>query len=130
MGMIKTTEFPQADILRLESELNNLWGELNTSNIPHVLRMELEETLSSCEEHFKAALSGQASFKELETNLHKCDLSLAKAAIQQAENELPKSEHDAGSFLALENIRKELDTGDLTPIRARHEVKRIMRPPT
>lgn len=127
MGSVRAKEIPQADILRLEAEINNLWGELNTSNIPHSTRMELEEKLSGCEEHFKSVLGGRASYKELETNLHECDMTLAAAAIQQAENEIPKSEHTASAFQALENIRKELKDKKLTPVRARHEVKEIMR---
>ncbi len=127
MGVIKTTEFQQADILRLEAELNNLWGELNTSNIPHAIRTECEETLGECEENFKAALSGQASFNELESKLNQCDLKLAQAAVKQAENEISKSEHGSSHFQALENVRKGLEAQEITPIRARHEVKQIMR---
>lgn len=127
MGTVKAKEIQQSDILRLEAEMNNLWGELNTSNIPHGLRMELEEKLSSCEEHFKAVLGGQASLKGLEENLHTCDMTLAVAAVQQAENEIPKTERTSSCFLALENIRRELSEGHLKPSKARHEVKNIMR---
>ncbi len=127
MGTVKAKEIQQSDILRLEAEMNNLWGELNTSNIPHSLRMELEEKLSGCEEQFKAVLGGQASFKELEKKLNTSDMTLAMAAIQQAENEIPKTEHTSSCFQALENIRHELSEGHLTPSRARHEVKDIMR---
>ena len=127
MGVVKSTEIKQSDILRLEAEINNLWGELNTSNIPHHVRMELESSLSGCEEHFKAVLGGQASFKELETHLNDIDMTLAQSVVQQAENEIPKIEHSASVFQALENIRKELGSGGLTPVRARHEVKGIMR---
>ncbi len=127
MGTVRDREIQQSDILRLEAEINNLWGELNTSNIPHATRMELEGTLSGCEEEFKAVLGGQASFEELERNLSNVDMTLALAAIQQAENEIPKAERTASVFQALENIRRELMDGHLTPIRARHEVKDIMR---
>ena len=127
MGMIRANTIKQSDIHRLEGEMNNLWGELNTSNIPHSKRMEIELTLSTCEEHFRAVLGGQASFKELETDLHTCDVNLAIAAIQQAENELPKSEHTSSCYLALEHIRHELKERHLTPLKARHEVKDIMR---
>ncbi|MCH9690310.1 MAG: hypothetical protein K0U10_06635 [Gammaproteobacteria bacterium] len=127
MGMVKATVMQQSDILRLEAEINNLWGELNTSNIPHATRMEIEGTLSGCEEEFKAVLGGQASYKALEENLHNVDMMLALSSVQQAENEVPKAEHTASVFQALENIRKELNGGTLTPVRARHEVKEIMR---
>lgn len=127
MGAVKANEIQQSDILRIEAEMNNLWGELNTSNIPHATRMEMEERLNHCEESFKSVLGGQASVKELETNLNNCDKALALATINQAENELPKSERTASCFLALEKIRRDLSEGHLTPVRARHEVKDIMR---
>jgi hypothetical protein len=127
MGAVKAQEIQQSDILRLEAEINNLWGELNTCNIPHGTRMDIENQLSQCEEKFKKVLGGQASFKDLENNLNQCDKTLALAAVQQAENEIPKSEHTASAFLALETIRRELNEGHLTPVRARHEVKTIMR---
>ena len=60
---VKTTQ--QSDILHLESEMNNLWGELNTCNIPHSTRMDMESKLSGCEEQFKAVLGGGASFRDL-----------------------------------------------------------------
>ncbi len=127
MGIVKAKEIQRSDILRLEAEMNNLWGELNTCNIPHPTRMEMEKQLSNCEEQFKSVLSGQASIKDLETHLHQCDETLAFATIQQAENELPKIEKSSSSFLALEGLRRELKEGHLTPVRARHEVKSIMR---
>src|SRR5262245_53712770 len=127
MGVVKAKEIQQSDILRLEAELNNLWGELNTCNIPHSARMDMESKLSGCEEQLRAVLGGGASFKDLETNLKTCDLTLAFAAIQQAENELPKTEHTSGCFQGLENIRHELTEGLITPVKARHEVKSIMR---
>jgi ribosome-associated translation inhibitor RaiA len=117
----------QSDILRLEAEINNLWGELNTCNIPNAVREEMEEKLAQCEEQFKQVLGGQASFKELETQLNRCDVKLALAVVKQAESEIPKSEHTASSYLALENILRELNEGHLTAVRARHEVKTVMR---
>src|SRR5262245_4633836 len=125
MVTVKATKIQQSDILRLEAEMNNLWGELNTANIPHATRMEIEQKLTSCEENFKAVLGGQAHIRDLETDLHACDEALALAAITQAKNEIPKAEHTSSCFLALENIRHELTEGHLTPIRARHEVKDI-----
>lgn len=127
MGTVKAKEIQKTEVLRLEAEMNNLWGELNTSNVPHGTRMDLEKRLSVCEEQFKAVLGGQASLKQLEKELKQCDLLLALAAIQQAENEVPKTEHTASSFQALENIRHELKEGAITPIKARHELKEIMR---
>ncbi len=127
MGIVRAQEIQQSDILRLEAEINNLWGELNTSTIPHAKRIELESSLSGCEEEFKAVLGGQASIKVLEKNLQNVDMTLATSAIQQAENEIPKAEHSASAFQALENIRKELTAGHLTPVRARHQVKEIVR---
>ncbi len=127
MGTAKGNVIQQSDIIHLEHEMNNLWGELNTSNIPHSVRKELEEKLSGCEDQFKSVLEGQASFQDLEKKLKICDHTLAMAAIQQAENELPKASHTAGCFQSLENIRKELNAGTISPIKARHEVKDIMR---
>lgn len=124
---IKAKEIQQTDILRLEAEINNLWGELNTATIPHSTRMELEQKLNDCEEQFKLVLGGQASIVQLEKTLHECDVELAIAAITQAENEIPKTEHTSSSFRALENIRFELNEGLLTPVRARHDVKDIVR---
>lgn len=127
MGFAKTLTLKQTDILRLEAEINNLWGELNTSNIPHALRMDIEKKLSESEEEFKTVLGGQGSFMQLENRLHAIDLTLAQAAIQQAENEIPKADKTSGTFQALENIRHELIEGRLTPVRARHQVKGITR---
>ena len=125
--MVKAKEIQQADILRLEAEMNNLWGELNTCNIPHSMRMDMEGKLAGCEEQFKVVLGGGASYRDLETNLETCNQALAFATIQQAENELPKTEHTMSRFQALENIRHELMSGHITPVKARHEVKGIMR---
>lgn len=127
MGAVKAKDVKQSDILRLESEMNNLWGELNTSNIPHSLRMELEKKLSDCEEQFKAVLEGQASTKQLEETLTSCDINLAEAVIQQAKNEIPKADHASSNYQALENIKRELKEKHLSPTKARHEVKDIMR---
>lgn len=127
MGTVKSKEVQKTDVVRLESEINNLWRELNTSNIPHPLRMELEGKLSTCEKDFKAVLGGQGSFKELEKTLNTIDQTLALAAIQQAENEIPKAAHTEAAFQGLENVRRDLKEGKLTPSKARHEVKDIMR---
>lgn len=123
MGTVKA----KTDILRIESEINNLWRELNTSNIPNAIRVELEGKLTACEKQFKAVLGGQGSFAELETSAHAIDKALAEAAIKQAENEIPKAAHTEAAFQGLENVRKELKDGTLTPNKARHEVKDIMR---
>ncbi len=125
--MLKTQEILHADIVRLESEINNLWGELNTVNIPQAVRLELEKQLQGCEENFKAVLAGQAPIRDLETNLINCDKALAFAVIQQAENEIPKIEKTSSVYLALQNIRHELNEGKIKPVRARHEVKDIVR---
>jgi ribosome-associated translation inhibitor RaiA len=127
MGFVKSNIISQAAILRLESEMNNLWGELNTCNLSNAARIEMERKLSSCEEHFKAMLGGQVPVTELENELHKCDLFLVQAVLQQAENEIPKVEKNSSAFLALENIRQKLNEGNLSPVRARHEVKEIIR---
>lgn len=127
MKNAKTKEIEQADILRIESEINNLWGDLNTSNISRDKFIKLERELSGCEEKFKSALSGRDSIKDLESMLHNIDLALAQEVITHAENEIPKSERKLSDFQALENIKKELANGNLTPVRARHEVKEITR---
>lgn len=125
--MVAINEIQQKEILRIESEMNNLWGELNTSTIPPSVRKEIEQKLESCEENFKKVLGGQASINDLTVNLHQCDLMLALAAITQAENEIPKAEHTSSAYLALQTIKRELNEGHLKPIKARHEVKEIMR---
>ena len=127
MGALKAPIIQQSEVFKLEAEMNNLWGELNTCNIPNATRMDIEERLTRCEEKFKAVLGGETPLKDLETDLNQCDKTLALATIQQAENEIPKGEHTASSFLALENIRRELSEGHLTPVKARHEVKSVMR---
>lgn len=128
MATVRTGEIKQSDILRLEAEMNNLWGELNTSNIPHAVRVALEQALGGCEEQFKAVLGGQASYTALESKLHEIDMTLASATLEHAEYTVPKSAHSGSAFQALENVRKELKAGSITPLRARHEVKEIMRP--
>jgi hypothetical protein len=72
-------------------------------------------------------IRGESSFQTLETSLRQCDLKLAQGAVKQAENELPKGDPGTSSHLALENVRKQLEAGEITPIRARHEVKQVMR---
>lgn len=117
----------QKDVLRCEAEINNLWGELNTANIPHATRIDLEKKLSGCEEQFKAVLSGNSPFKELDKKLTEIDHTLAISVIEQAKHELPKGEHLGSTFQALENILHEVNEKKITPVKARHEVKAIMR---
>jgi len=127
MGAFKPGTLHHADILHLEGEINNLWGELNTSNIPHSLRMELEDKLAGLEEQFKAVMSGHASQNELEEQLQVVDYTLAVGALKQAEAEIPKADHRARAFQALENVKRELENKKITPLAARHEIKEIMR---
>ena len=127
MVLVKVREIQRSEILRCEAVINNLWGELNTANIPHSVRMEMELKLSNCEERFNDVLGGQASLKELDTRLSEVDNALAISSIKQAENEISKTEHTGSAFQALENVSRQLSEGRLTPARARHEVKEIMR---
>lgn len=127
MGAFKPEAIQHADVLHLESEINNLWGELNTANISHTVRMELEDKLGGLEEHFKAVMSGHASHKELEEQMRIVDYTLAVGVIKQAEQEIPKIDRRARTFQALENVKKELESKKITPLAARHEVKEIMR---
>lgn len=127
MVLVKAREIPKSEILGCEAMINNLWGELNTANVPHSVRMELELKLSNCEERFNDVLGGQASFTELDNKLAEVDRALAISSIKQAENEIPKAEHTKSAFQALENVYRQLEEGQLTPGRARHEVKEIMR---
>lgn len=127
MGAYKSGSVKQGTVLHLENEINNLWGELNTANISHILRMELEDKLSGLEEQFKAVMNGHASQKELEEQLQIVDYTLAVASIKQAEEELPKAGHHGKAYQALENVKKELESKKITPSYARHEVKEIMR---
>jgi hypothetical protein len=125
MGAFKPGLVQHADIVHLEKEINNLWGELNTSNISHSLRMELENKMAGLEEQFKAVMSGHASSEGLEEQLRVLDYTLAIGAVKQAEQEVSKIEHK--SYHALENVRKGLENKEISPLRARHEVKEIMR---
>lgn len=127
MGAFKPAELEHEDLLHLESEMNNLWGELNTANISHNLRMELEDKLAGLEEHFKAVMSGHASQKEFKEQIKILDYTLAIGAIKQAEQEIPKIDHRGRSFQAIENVKKELESKAITPLAARHEIKDIMR---
>ncbi|NGX62131.1 MAG: hypothetical protein K940chlam9_01625 [Chlamydiae bacterium] len=125
---VKAKEVQQSDILRIEAEINNLWGELNTSNVPNRVRTNLEARLSESEDIFKKVLNGQSPIADLENGLQEIDMELAQSVVQQAENEISKAEHTGSAYLALQEISRELKEGRLTPIRARHEVKGIMRP--
>ncbi|MBI3900594.1 MAG: hypothetical protein HY324_00420 [Chlamydiia bacterium] len=107
--------------------MNNLWGELNTSNIPQVIRQNMEKTLSECEEKFKLVVQGQIPLEELHQSLMQCDHDLAMAVITQAKAELSKSEHQSAPFKALEELSQELSAGQVQPTRARHQVKQIVR---
>ena len=127
MLLVETKEIQKSDILHCEATINNLWKELNTANIPYSMRMEVEQMLSRCEEQFHDALGGQASFSQVTENLTHVDKTLAISSIQQAENEISKAAHNGAAFQGLENVSKELNEGNLTPGKARHEVKEIMR---
>lgn len=128
MGIIKSKEHQKSELIHIESELSNLWGELNTANIPHAIRMDLEAALAGGEEELKAVLAGRASIDKLKNSLDEIDKKLAMASIQQAETEIPKAEHTRSAFLALQNIRDQFMQGKIKASRARHEVKEIMRP--
>ncbi|MFZ0565367.1 MAG: hypothetical protein WAM28_04205 [Chlamydiales bacterium] len=127
MVLVKAKEMQKPEILSCEAMINNLWGELNTANIPHSIRMELELKLSNCEQRFNDVLAGQASLAELNEKLEEVDKKLAISAIKQAENEISKAEHTKSAFQGLENVHRELEEGKITPAKARHEVKDIMR---
>jgi hypothetical protein len=124
---VKAKEIRHSEILHLEAEMNSLWSELNTSNIPHVIRLELEQQLKSCEEKFKAVLGGEVPLADLKKSLADCDRELAIASVTQAKGEIPKSEHTSGPFLALENVHRDLEEGRLSPAQARHELKNVVR---
>ena len=51
----------QETITRLEREINNLWGELNTVNIPHNVRITLEHQMQEIEDEFKQVVDGKNS---------------------------------------------------------------------
>jgi len=127
MGEFKPKQLEKSELLHLESEMNSLWGELNTATIAHNKRLELESKLAGCEEQFKAVMSGQAPLDQLNIDLSSVDYDLALAAIEQAEQEIPKAEHTESAFLALEELKKELQTKVTKPLKVRHEVKAIIR---
>ena len=114
-------------VTRLEREINNLWSELNTVNIPHNVRIMLEHQMQEVEDEFKHVLAGKTSSSKLQKKLEKIDRELADAAIKQAENEISKAEHESAQFQGLENICRSLKEKGISPNQARHEVKRIIR---
>ena len=115
------------EITHLEAEINNLWGELNTVNIPHTVRIALEHQMQEVEDEFKHILSGKGSASKLQKKLDKIDRELAHAAIKQAENEISKREHESAQFQGLENVLHQFNEKGISPNKARHEVKKIMR---
>lgn len=117
----------QEQVTRLEGEINNLWGELNTVNIPHNTRILMEKQMQEVEVEFKAVLQGKGSAAKLEKKLAKLDFDLAHAAVLQAENEISKTQHEKAPFQGLENVKHGLKDKSLTPLEARHEVKKITR---
>ncbi len=121
----KTVKKP--DILHLEKEINNLWGELNTCTISHIQRQELDGQLAGCEEHFKAILMGKGAIEELAEKLKEVDYRLAVAALHQAEMEMPKNEHQSTAYFALQNIRRQLEGREVSCGHIRHEIKQVMR---
>ncbi|MCH9610383.1 MAG: hypothetical protein S4CHLAM81_04560 [Chlamydiales bacterium] len=122
--MAKATK---AEITHIEREINNLWGELNTVNIPHTVRIALEHQMQEVEDEFKSVAAGHLSAKKLQKRLDKIDLDLASAAIKQAESEISKIERQSAQYQGLENVQRSLDERGITPNQARHEVKRIRR---
>lgn len=125
MGSIKSKK--PSDVLHCEARINNVREELHTSNVPHHLRLELESKLAGCEEQFKSVLDGKKSPQDLDSELTKIEKELALDAINQAENEISRKDHTGSAFLALEDLKKELDAGTMTPSKILHEVKDIMR---
>jgi len=121
------TKVKKEAITHLESQINHLWGELNTANIPHNVRLLLEHEMQEVEDEFKHVVTGKNSSSKLQKKLEKIDVQLATAAITQAENEISKTEHDSAQFQGLENVQRTLKEKEITPNQARHEVKKITR---
>lgn len=113
----------------LEAGLQQLQGELNTSNIPYGRRTELGAALKECLTAFRQAASEKSdqSLSQLTKQAEFIDSALALEAVKQAETEIPRAEHTRAAFLALEKVRSDLQNHLLSPTRARHEVKEIMR---
>ncbi len=122
------TKAQKSELVRLEAEINNMWGELNTSNMSNQNRQQIKEQIEAVEQQFNAVVAGQSSSSQLKESLQQINQALAFAAIEQAENEVPRAEHLASIFQGLENVRHELISGNITPNQARHEVKQITRP--
>ena len=127
MGAIKPLGLDHADILRLEAELNNLWGELNTAGISNHLRTQLESKLSGAEEQFKAVMNGHAPIEEFQKEMDTINHTLSIGMIEHAQQGISKSDHGGSFFQALENVKKELNVKKISPLQARHEVKTIIR---
>lgn len=117
----------QQEITHLEGEINNLWRELSTANVPHNVRIALEHQMQEVEDEFKHVVAGKHSASKLQKRLSKIDRELANAAIKQAENEISKAQHEGAQFQGLENVQRSLNEKGITPNQARHEVKKITR---
>lgn len=115
-------------VQKFELAIHNLVGELESSNVSNEHRQELKRKISACKEQFKGLLAGKGSAEKLEKALHETDLLLAQACILQAQHEIPKQDFEKANYQALENVTHELKAGHISPIKARHEVKTIMRP--
>lgn len=117
----------QADLIAIEKQLNHLWGELNTVNLSNKNRTHMENRLAAVEIDFKKVMQKGNYDQDFVSELDSIDLALATAAIAQAEQEISKSAHTQSNFQALENVKKELASNKITPSKARHELKEIVR---
>lgn len=123
----KSTQLQGTDLHTLEKKLNHLWGELNTVNLSNKSRTMLENRLAAVEIDFKKIMQRGEVATTFSEELDSLDLDLALAALEQAEQEISKSAHTQSTFQALENIKRELKEKRLTPSKARHELKEIVR---
>ncbi len=111
----------------IEQEIHNLNEELRTINVAHAKRKEFTDKLETCAKQVQTCGGDGDSLKKAHKELHNLDRLIAFEALHQAESEISKSGKTSAEFLALENIRKDLERGALTPSKARREIKEIER---
>lgn len=117
----------ETDLIAIEKKLNHLWGELNTINLSNKNRMNIENQLATIEIDFKKMMDKNTIDQNFTNELDQIDLLLAYAALTQAEQEISKSASRQNTFHTLENVKKELDMHKISPSKARHAIKEIVR---
>ncbi|MBS0623096.1 MAG: hypothetical protein JSS62_00575 [Verrucomicrobia bacterium] len=127
MKHTKVCETQQTPFLQLESQIQHLQVELTSSNLSNKARESLRHRLAAANEQFKDTVAGRNSAQHLERVIDEIDFELAQAVIEQAEHEIPKQKQSDSKFQAIEHIKAQLVSGNITTTKARRDVKNIMR---